>query len=360
MLLVHIIILIIASYVLIKSADLFVDGSSKIAKLLGVSDLVIGLTLVAIGTSLPEFASSLIASIQGQAGMAVGNVLGSNIANILLILGVSALFANLKTTREMLDRDGMIMIFSSILFYWLLVSARFDFVIAHPVIIRIIGFIMILMFFAYLIYVSQSRLGKSTQQNFEKFLVYFLNVKFVKDLYIIISKKDPEKIHDKENKERQINLKKSDFWHEFLIILGSCVGIILGANFFIREATWFAEFFGVTGGVVGLTLVALGTSLPELSVCVVAAKKGLGDMVVGNILGSNIANILFVGGSAMAISPAILPQATLTYTFSFVIATALLLLLFIRSGWQIKRFEGGLFLLGYVGFLALIYFGIIV
>ena len=358
--LIHAIILIISILILVKSADWFIDNASAIAQHFGISDLIIGLTLVAVGTSLPELASSIAAALSGNADIAIGNVLGSNVANILLVLGIASFFATLPTSKELLDRDGIMLVFASVFFYWILVLTRFDYFISNYTFIRFLCVLMILLFFAYLFYLTRSDKHYSKSKNFESFIIYFLNAKFIKDLFILARHKNVTKEHKKEYNEHLVNKDFKKLLLKFVFLIISCVGIIISAKFFITEAMFFANWFGVSGGVIGLTLVALGTSLPEIPVSVIAAKKGLGGIAIGNIMGSNIANILFVGGVSLFISPAILPRATLMYTFPFTVIISVLLLYFIKTRWKIRWTEGFIFLLLYVVFLGLIYQGIII
>ncbi|MFQ5474346.1 MAG: calcium/sodium antiporter [Candidatus Nanoarchaeia archaeon] len=360
MVILHILILLVSVAILIKSADYFVDASADVARALGISELVIGLTLVAVGTSLPEFAASVIASTQGHSAIAIGNVVGSNIANILLVIGVAALVAGIKTNRAMLDRDGLVMVFASIIFYWLLVLAGFSIFISSPLAIRIGGACLIVMFFAYMAFLAKAKKHYSQSQGFPEFIHYLIDVRFIREMGVWIKKHEIEAHHKRHSRLRAEKKARMKLLHHFILAVASAIGIVIGAHFFIGEAIWVVDTLKILGGVVGMTLVALGTSLPELTVSIVAAKKGLGDMVIGNILGSNIANILLVGGTSLLIAPAILPKISLLYTIPFMVFTAVLLLVFIRTGWHIKRNEGIVFMLLYVVFLVLISKGIIV
>ncbi|MBU0461890.1 MAG: calcium/sodium antiporter [Nanoarchaeota archaeon] len=357
----NILILLVSLFVLIKSSDYFVDSSSKIAKHFGISNLVIGLTLVAIGTSLPELASSVVASLRGQADMAIGNVIGSNIANILLILGIAAIVANMKTTREMLDRDGMIMVFASIVFYWILVLAGFNVFIKSSLVIRLCGIFLIVLFVAYIIFLIRRKQYRINEHRFEEFMKYIIQMGFVREAGVWLAERDllGRKGKKKTRAERLLLINK-DIWRQALILVASCGALVISAHFFIDQAIWLAESLHVTGGVIGMTLVALGTSLPELMVCVIAAKKGLGDMAIGNVMGSSIVNILLVGGVSISLAPAILPKVTLLYTVPFMVFTAALLLVFVRTDWELRKSEGIVFVLLYAIFLLLIYKGMLV
>lgn len=254
------VLLVVGFIGLIKGADMFVDGASKVAMKLKVPLIVIGLTIVAFGTSAPEAAISITSAFQNSAGIAVGNVIGSNIMNILIILGVSALFAALpvKKTTFMFEIPFVIVI-SIVL---LLIGLDGD-VSKLDAVILLIFFAA---FFAYLIFLSKK--GDSSADD------------------------EIDPLTEKDTVPKMI----------LMIILG-LVLIVLGSDFTVTGATSIAQVLGVDDRIIGLTIVAFGTSLPELVTCVTAAKKGVTDIAIGNIIGSNIFNILFVLGLAGVVSP---------------------------------------------------------
>lgn len=260
----NLILLIVGLIILIKSADLFVDGSSNVAKALGIPSLIIGLTIVAFGTSAPETAVSLTASIKGMNDISIGNVVGSNICNLLLVLGISSLGGCLTAKKKIITRDFIYAIFSSIVMF----IFSFSFFINKPsnatgIIDRVDGLI----------------------------LLCFLGIY----LYALIS----ETLSSARKKEQ-----KQDFNYKDLIyIIIGLIGIIAGGQLVVSNATRLAEALNISQNVIALTIVAIGTSLPELVTSLVAARKGEADIAIGNVVGSNIFNIFFILGISATISP---------------------------------------------------------
>ena len=259
-----IILIIIGLILLIKCADLFVDGCSNVAKALGIPSLIIGLTIVAFGTSAPEAAVSITASIKGMNDISLGNVVGSNICNLLLVLGISGLGGCLTAKKKIITRDFVYAIFSSIVMFIL----SFTFFIGKKstltgVIDRVDGLIL-LCFLGIYLYALIGDAIKSVKEKEEK------------------TKFDPKDI---------------------LFIIIGIVGIILGGQLVVNSATDIAKLLHVSDNVIALTIVAIGTSLPELVTSAVAAKKGESDIAIGNVVGSNIFNVFFILGLSATISP---------------------------------------------------------
>lgn len=259
-----IILIIIGLILLIKCADLFVDGCSNVAKALGIPSLIIGLTIVAFGTSAPEAAVSITASIKGMNDISLGNVVGSNICNLLLVLGISGLGGCLTAKRKIITRDFVYAIFSSIVMFIL----SFTFFIGNKssatgVIDRVDGLIL-LCFLGIYLYALIGDAVKSVRAKEEKQEFHFKDI-----IYILIG----------------------------------LVGIILGGQLVVNSATDIAEMFNVSQNVIALTIVAIGTSLPELVTSAVAARKGESDIAIGNVVGSNIFNVFFILGLSATISP---------------------------------------------------------
>ncbi len=255
MILVQILLLVIGFTMLVKGADRFVDGSAGIAKKLGIPQLVIGLTIVAMGTSAPEAAVSINASVKGNAGIAIGNVVGSNILNILIILGVSAVLATMAIQKSTLKYEIPYMIFVTVVLIVLGMSGEY--------VTRIEGVILWVLFLVYLAY-----LFKLAKQG-----------------------ADEDSTEDRPAWKLCISM-----------ILGGVI-VVWGSDITVDSATAIAQMIGLSERFIGLTIVALGTSLPELVTSVVAARKGNADIAIGNIVGSNIFNILFVIGTASIIAP---------------------------------------------------------
>lgn len=256
------ILLLVGFVLLIKCADLFVDSCSNIAKALGIPSLIIGLTIVAFGTSAPEAAVSVTASLKGMNDISLGNVVGSNLCNLLLVLGVSGLFGSLTAKRKVITRDFIYCIFSSLVLF-----------------ILSFGF-----------FTSGKTTGVISQTN-GLILLCFLGIY----LYALIG----EALRTSRSKEEKTQFKKMDILY---IIIG-IAGIVLGGQLVVNSATAIAEMLNISDNVIALTVVAIGTSLPEIVTSVMAVKKGEADIAIGNVVGSNIFNVFFILGLASAISP---------------------------------------------------------
>ena len=258
----NVILLVVGLVLLIKCADMFVDGCSNVAKALGIPSLIIGLTIVAFGTSAPEAAVSVTASLKGANGISLGNAVGSNICNLLLVLGISGLGGCLTAKKKIITRDFIYAIFSSIVMFIL----SFSFFLnggTEGVIDRVDGLI----------------------------LLCFLGIY----LYALIG----DAVRSVRNKEEK---GKFNFKDVIYIIIG-IAGIVLGGQLVVNSATKIAEMLKVSQNVIALTIVAIGTSLPELVTSAVAARKGESDIAIGNVVGSNIFNIFFILGISSVISP---------------------------------------------------------
>ncbi|MEA2055011.1 MAG: calcium/sodium antiporter [Candidatus Thermoplasmatota archaeon] len=288
---VYLIEFMVGLVLLIKGNDIFIDGAAGLAKKLGISEHMIGLTLVAFATSLPELAVSSIASFNREEGIAIGTVVGSNVANICLVLGVAALIMQLKTTRET-RRDAIFMTaVAFLLFGSIAIDKRID---RYDSLI----FLSIYAFFIYYLY----------------------------------------KTH-KENNE--IRAGQGGYAKETAFVIFGSVGVVLGAHFLVESGAGIAEFFGISQLVIGLSMVAVGTSLPELSSSITAAIKRKHGIAVGNIIGSNIINILLVLGIAGAINP-IGAEETLYVTVPFLLFVSLITAFFAGRKIGVKH---GVFLL---------------
>lgn len=299
-------------FILIKSGNWAIDGSVSLANHLNISPLIIGFTIVAFGTSLPELVVSINANMKGFPGLSVGNVVGSNIANILLVIGMTACLMPIafKLTRRSLE-DMIMLILSSIL---LVVLVQFD------VISRVMGMGMVAILVLYVIWqYIQAKKGEITIDDEETGLVY----------------------------EKR--------WQAYLFSGLGLVGIALGAEILVRSAVIGASSMGVSEAVIGLTIVALGTSLPELVTCIIAAKRGQAGIVLGNIVGSGVFNILSIIGITAIISPIYMTKVS-DKVMNFDIWLMLVITL-IFAGLLMKlnkfgRAIGLVFLIGYIAFTA--------
>ena len=310
----NIILIIVGFVLLIKCADYLVDGASNVAKALGIPPLVVGLTVVSLGTSAPEAAVSVTASIKNMNTMSLGNVVGSNICNLLLVLGASSLFGKVTAKKEVIKRD----------FVYVLIATATIFLLALEH------------------FIHGRETGIITRTN-GLVLLLFLAIY----LYTLI--RDAK--YNKKTIEEQTKFSIKDI---FLIIIG-VAGIILGGNSVVDGATNLATNIGVSENVVALTIVAVGTSLPELVTSVVAVKKNQSDIAIGNVLGSNLFNILFILGLSSSISPITYGLESFVDIIFMLSITVLVFLLFLRHK-NIGRYKGIFLLILYFSYMTYILF----
>ncbi|MCK4588943.1 MAG: calcium/sodium antiporter [Nanoarchaeota archaeon] len=328
---------------LVVGADYFVKYASLIAKRLGVSEFIIGLTLVSLGTSIPELASSVVASIFKDSGLIIGNIVGSNIANIGLVIGLIASFYLIKTKGAMLKRDGFIMLFAVVLFFLFTLDG---------VIGRSEGLVFIFFYGVYLLFLFEEKPG----EDIRSFIRYFFRLQYLATIRSRVLYID----HKKKKIKQRKKVKRMFEWQlvkDIVFVILSGGAIVLGADFLIREAVFFAGFFNISSNIIGISLIALGTSLPELIVSFSAARKGFGGIAIGNIIGSNIANIFLVGGVAALIIPLEIVKSTIYFTVPFMILMTLLLLMFLKTRWRIKRWEGMILVFLYILMMVLLFSG---
>jgi cation:H+ antiporter len=345
MVLINVVLLVLGLVLLAKGSDFFVKSAASVAQKLGVSEFVIGLTLVALSTSIPELASSVIAALEQQSGIVIGNAVGSNIANIGLIVGIGALIARIKTKREMLRRDGYIMLFATLLFYVFIINGTVS---------RLEALIFLLLYIAYIVFLFEGKTKFKDKYEFKEFIRYFLEFKYIVTIRSIIIPRLKNKNMPGDIKAKE--LSKPDIIKDFLVLIISGFAIVVGASYLVNEAIFFADFFDIPKTVIGISLVALGTSLPELGVTISAARQGYGNIAVGNVIGSNIANIFLVVGVSAMIFPLSVIKPMIFYLAPFMIFMSILLLIFIRSNWEISRIKGIAFLTLYTLFLAVLFF----
>lgn len=306
------VLLIVGMVLLIKGADFFVDGASKIAKAFHIPSLIIGLTLVSMGTSAPELSVSLNAALNNSNDISLGNVIGSNLCNSLLILGVSAAFTPLLITKEMKKYDIPIMAFIYVL---LLV---FGFVISPNSLDVIESVVFLIIFVAYII-------------------------------FLIIRAKKENKVEE----ETEEVISKGKLAISAVLALVGLAAIIFGGDLVVDSASSIAIELGMSQALVGLTIVAVGTSLPELVTSVVAAVKKENDIALGNVIGSNIFNILLILGLTSAISPLVV-SGTVLIDLIILLATGVILLLISQLFKNMKRYHGIIFVAMYVAYLVFI------
>jgi cation:H+ antiporter len=311
-----VVILFVAGLVLLVwGAEWLVRGASRLAALAGISPLVIGLTVVAFGTSSPEMAVSIQAGLAGQADVTVGNVVGSNIANVLLILGLSAVVAPLVVAQQLVRLDVPLMIGVSLL----LLLLAWDGLLSRADGLLLFGGVVL--YTAFSVYQSRKE-GEMVQKEYEQAFAA-----------------------GRERTYRAVILNVG------LVVAGLAL-LVLGARWLVDGAVTFARLFGLSELLVGLTVVAAGTSLPELATSVVASLRGERDIAVGNVVGSNIFNILLVLGVTGLVAPAGIPVAGQALQFDIPVMTAVAIacLPIFFTGYTIDRWEGALFLAYYVAY----------
>ena len=340
MILVHVFIVIIGLILLVKGSDFFVLSAASIAKKFGISEYVIGLTLVAIGTSIPELVSSLTASVKHESDIVIGNIMGSNIANIGLIIGLATSLMVIRTREEMLKRDGYIMLFAACLFYIFIIDGNLS---------RMEAVLFLISYAGYIRFLFMDKPKYKGRYGFKEFITTFFHFEKTK------AQVNNQKSQRTDQKEKRSVFFNTIFLKDVLILVISAGAIIIGANYLVNEAIFFAYLLHIPKMVVGLTLVAVGTSLPELSVSVSAARKGYGDIAVANIIGSNIANIFLILGLSGLVYPLSVERFTIFYFGPFMIFMTVLLLIFIRSHWELRRKEGIAFLFLYLIFIMFLF-----
>jgi len=301
-------------------ADLLVQGAAKLAASLGMSPLLVGLTVVAFGTSAPELAISLQSAVNGQPDIALGNVVGSNIANILLILGIAALITPLVVSRQMIRVDIPIMIAASFLLLWFASSGQIS---------RGEGVIMLVGIVAYLSFtILKSR------------------------------KASPEAQRDIVQEAGVADETETPWWKNLLFIIIGLVLLVVGSQWLVNGAVEIARLLGLSELIIGLTIIAIGTSLPEIAASIAACLRGHQDIVVGNVVGSNLFNILLVLGATASVSTTgiTVSSSALVFDIPVMIAVALASLPIFFTGHLIERWEGGLFLAYYAAYLLFLVF----
>lgn len=299
---------------LIFGADFLVKGSVATANKLKISPLIIGLTVVAFGTSAPELVVSLNAALSGFPGISIGNVVGSNIANIMLVLGVTAFVSAISTNKIDFKNDYIVMSMASLILLFGCIYGTFT---------KVLGMTMVLL------------------------LIYYINHNYR-------AVKKSQKLL-KEQEEEVKELAGFDAKPNYIIaiaIIFGLAGIVYGADVLITGASDLARMFNISEEVIGLTIVAIGTSLPELATSFVAAMKKQNEVAIGNIIGSNIWNILFIMGTTSSIVEIPVPKKIVDFDIWFMMLISLLLYPLLKKNNQLSRTRGAILFFGYIGYTA--------
>ncbi len=291
-------------------AEFLVRGSSSLAKRLGLTPLVIGLTVVAYGTSMPETVVSVKAAFMGQGSIAVGNIVGSNIFNIAVILGIAAVICPIKVQLQVIKVDAPIMIGVTLLSLW---------VLSDGVLTRMEGFFFLTAMTGYTA------------------------------LNVILARREKNREVKLEFEESQ-EQKPMSFWLEVGLVTAGFLVLILGARFLVDGSVQIARAWGVSEAIIGLTIIAAGTSMPELATSVVAAMRKEADIAIGNVIGSNIFNLLGTLGISSLLCPLAFSGIS-QVDLAVMTIYAIILLPLISTGFVIRRWEGGLLLVGYAVYL---------
>ena len=318
---IQILLLVLGFALLVKGADWFVDGAAGIATKFGIPQLVIGLTIVAMGTSAPEAAVSITAAFAGNAEITIGNIVGSNVLNILIILGITALVYPVAVQKSSLIFDIPVVLLATAILFVLGYDGNIS---------RLDGIIMLVVFVAYLFFL-------------------FWDAKRSKKLESAEVQQEEAKNEGTKNEEKNLSLPKALFFTVIGLVL-----IVAGSNFVVKSATFIATALGLSQRFIGLTIVALGTSLPELFTSVTAAMKKNSDIAVGNIVGSNIFNILFIVGLSGLIIPVPFAPAFRFDTLVSGVAAILLLLCSLPKK-RLSRIAGIFFLICYAVYFYMIW-----
>ena len=301
----QVVLLIVGFVFLIKGSDFFVDGASSIASILRIPTIIVGLTIVAFGTSAPEAAVSITSSLTGSNALAVSNVIGSNLFNMLMVIGIAALLSELLMEKKVLDKDLPFLVGITLLFA--------IFIIVGWDITTIEGIILLLILIAYIIYLIRDARKSSDANEVEK---------------------------------PKLTLPKS-----IIFMIVGLAGIIIGGDLVVDSASAIAMALGMSETLVGLTIVAIGTSLPELVTSITALKKGENQLVIGNVIGSNIFNILFVLGASSAIS-AIPLDSSMLIDVIFMIAVTILCFIFGKTQDKYDKKEGVILIILFIAYMA--------
>ena len=293
----NVVLLVVSAVLLWQGANWIVDSAAAIARKFHMSELVIGLTVVALGTSAPEFLVSATATLQGLGDISLSNIVGSNIFNLGLILGLMALIKPVVTHKTLVYRDGLLLWGITILVLLLSLNLFMG---------RAAGIVLLGILFTYI-----------------GFLIF---------------------VGRKQFPEQNLPTQRAATWKDYPLLIAGFICVSLGGHFMVESATFLAEFMGVSRWVIGVTIVAAGTSLPELITCLAASMRGKNDMLLGNLIGSDFFNFAGVLGMTCILRPLEISPTALPSMYALV-AMVFVVLIFMRTGWKVSRFEGALLIL---------------
>ncbi len=338
---IELLILVVSIIFLINGSNIFIDNIVKLAKLLNISNFLIGLTVVAIGTSLPELSSSIAAAFVNNTDIIIGNVTGSNIANIALILGVATFFAVLSIEKTVFEREGIFLLLITILLFVMSLNGLIS---------RVEGSILFSIFILYMLYLYHSPLfAESTEKNLLRRYLNFGKLVTIHTLRNIRTGLDYTTYLNLIRKEKRASIYA---YIKLIPLIGISLAIIIfSSKYTILSAINIATLLNIKAEIVGITLLAIGTSLPELAIIITAAKKRKGNLIIGTVLGSNIYNLLIVLGISSMIVPISITAISLYYLIPVLLLITVFFLWFVRTSWILKKPEGILLLLVYILFI---------
>ena len=339
----ELLIIVVSIFVLIKSSDIFIENIAKLAKILNVSDFIIGLTIVAAGTSLPELTAAIFAATIKDTGLIIGNVIGSNIANIGLVLGIASIFTVLKIDKRIFEREGLVLFLITILLFIMTLNGTFSWYE---------GLLFIVLFMAYLFYLYEyPTVARIIRRDKKKYrFLHFGEVATARALLRMERTFSYDSYRDLFNKKNGVT--KKDTLKILVLSLFSLAFLLGSARLLVTNSSSLATQLGISSAIVGITIIAIGTSLPELAVAISAARNNKGTLIIGTILGSNIYNLLIILGISGLITPITISALSLFYAIPVLLLMTVLFLWFIKTNWTLHRREGIILLIIYILFIA--------
>ena len=336
---INIVLLVLGVIIVLKGADWLTDGAVNIATRFGVSQMVIGLTIVAMGTSMPEFCVSMVSALKGTPDLAVGNVVGSNTLNTLLIVGCSALVAPIMVKRSSVKRDIPFAVVASLLMLLFCLDGAIGRVDAAVLFAGFCLFMFVTLKYA-----------KTTDEHAATVATSGAAMATAAVASTSVSEAPTSQTSAPEASTSQSSAPEASMLKAVVMLVVGLLCLIAGSNMFVDNASFVASSLGVSDAVIGLTIVAGGTSLPELATSMVSAKKGNSDIAIGNVIGSNVFNILMIIGITGLVKPMHIADIT-TLDLIMMLASMLLMWFFCRTTYKVKRWEGAVLTIVYLAYL---------